>query len=84
MKNNYEFHRFAVSVNRKIGNAVQRNFIKRKMRELFRLNQDLITKKYDLWIVAKRRFNRKETKEVERLFLHSLKKINNFNGFKNK
>ena len=81
MKNNYEFHRFAVSVNRKIGNAVQRNFIKRKMREFFRLNQDLVTKKHDLWIVAKGRFNRKETREVERLFLDSLKKINNFKWF---
>ncbi len=82
LKNDYDFHRFAVSVNRKIGNAVQRNFIKRKMREFFRLNQHLVTEKHDLWIVAKGRFERKETREVEELFIQSMKKINSFNCLK--
>jgi RNase P protein component len=54
------------------------------MREYFRLNQHLVTKNHDLWIVAKGRFGRKETKEIERLFIQSIKRINHFNGFKNK
>jgi len=52
------------------------------MREFFRSNQHLVTKKHDLWIVTKGRFDRKETREVEGLFIQSMKKINNFNGLK--
>lgn len=82
LKNDYEFNRFAVSINRKIGNAVQRNFIKRKMREIFRINQNLVTKKQDLWIVMKNRFDRKDKKIIETLFIQALKEINNSNDFK--
>ena len=77
LKNDYSFHRFAVSVNRKIGNAVQRNYIKRKMKELFRLNQCLPAggTKYDLWVVIKKRFTAQEAGEIEKLFINSLKRI---------
>ncbi|MFW5784564.1 MAG: ribonuclease P protein component [Chitinispirillaceae bacterium] len=37
-KNIYEYDRFGVMVSRKLGNAVQRNRIKRVFRELFRQN----------------------------------------------
>ncbi|MFP4679895.1 MAG: ribonuclease P protein component [Chitinispirillaceae bacterium] len=37
-KNEYEFDRFGVMVSRRLGNAVQRNRIKRIFRELFRQN----------------------------------------------
>jgi ribonuclease P protein component len=87
MKNEYGFHRFAVSVNRKIGTSVERNFIKRKMKELFRLNQHLVQNPHDLWIVAKEKFNRKnpeQIREVEHLFTYALKKMNRFNDYKNK
>lgn len=83
MKNDYDYHRFAVSVNRKIGNAVQRNFIKRKMKELFRLNRHRVTESHDLWIVMKSRFDRENTKEVgevEGLFTYAMKKMNRING----
>jgi ribonuclease P protein component len=87
MKNEYRSHRFAVSVNRKIGTSVERNFIKRKMKELFRLNQHLVQNHHDLWIVAKEKFNRTnpaEIREVEHLFTYALKKMNRFNDYKNK
>jgi ribonuclease P protein component len=77
LKNGCPFHRFAVSVNRKIGNAVQRNYIKRKMRELFRLNQGLLAnkQKYDFWVVIKKRFIKEDSQQIERLFIDSLKRI---------
>ncbi|MCK5057823.1 MAG: ribonuclease P protein component [Candidatus Aminicenantes bacterium] len=77
LKNEHPFHRFAVSVNRKIGNAVQRNYIKRKMRELFRLNQCLVDskQKYDFWVVIKKRFVREDARKIEGLFIDSLKRI---------
>lgn len=67
-----------MSVNRKIGNAVQRNYIKRKMRELFRLNQNLLRdkQKYDFWVVIRKRFFKEDTQEIESFFINSLKRLN--------
>ena len=79
MQNGYPYHRFAISVNRKIGKAVQRNYIKRVMKEWFRLNREVVInrmKNYDLWIVIKHKFDRTNIREIEELFLYSLKKIN--------
>lgn len=81
LENKFAYNRFAVSVNRKIGNAVQRNYIKRKMREFFRMNRHLVKKAHDLWIVTKSRFDRSSAAEVESLFIQSLEKVN---GFKKK
>lgn len=75
MKSDNAHHRFAISVNRKIGNAVQRNFIKRKMKELYRTNRQLVSRPHDLWIVTKGRFGRTDSPEVEQLFIQALKKI---------
>lgn len=78
LQNDYPYHRFAVSVNRKVGNAVQRNYFKRVMKECFRLNRQLVEaeKNYDLWIIAKKRFDKTNAREIRELFIHSLKKIN--------
>ncbi|NIM10741.1 MAG: ribonuclease P protein component [Candidatus Aminicenantes bacterium] len=77
MKNDYPYHRFAVSVNRKIGSAVQRSYIKRVMKEWFRLNQHRVTgnKTYDFWIVVKHKFDRTEVDKVRQLLMHLLNKI---------
>jgi ribonuclease P protein component len=75
LKNNRTGSRFAISVNRKIGNSVQRNFIKRKMKECFRLNRFLLDDSYDLWISMKKRFDRHSAGQAENLFLDALIKI---------
>jgi ribonuclease P protein component len=75
LKNGLPASRFAVSVNRKIGNSVQRNFIKRKMKEWFRMNRFLLGEPCDLWVSMKSRFDRKDAARVEGLFLDALIKI---------
>jgi len=56
---------------------VQRNYIKRKMREFFRLNQGLLKtdRRYDIWVVIKRRFSRGEVPAVQKTFTDSLKRL---------
>ncbi|MCX6553947.1 MAG: ribonuclease P protein component [Candidatus Aminicenantes bacterium] len=75
LKNNRPDSRFAISVNRKIGNSVQRNFIKRKMKEWFRLNRFLLADRFDLWISMKKPFTRRDAAQIESLFLDALVKI---------
>lgn len=75
LKNGRAASRFAVSVNRKIGNSVQRNYIKRKMKEWFRLNSLMLQPPHDIWISMKRPFDRCRAAEVEALFLDALSRI---------
>ena len=75
LKNGRPASRFAISVNRKIGNSVERNFIKRKMKEWFRLNSFLLEPPHDVWVSIKKRFDRGSAAGVEGLFLDALTRI---------
>ena len=75
LKNDRQASRFAISVNRKIGNSVQRNYIKRKMKEWFRLNPFLLAEPCDLWVSMKNSVDGGNAARVEGLFLDALIKI---------
>ena len=53
-KNGLSFARLGITVSKKTGNAVQRNRIKRLIREFFRLHRDQFPKGFDIVIAAKR------------------------------
>jgi ribonuclease P protein component len=72
LKNGRPASRFAISVNRRIGSSVQRNYIKRKMKEWFRLNSFLLEPPCDVWVSVKRGFDRGSAARVEGLFLDAL------------
>ena len=44
----------AVVASRKVGNAVQRNRIRRRAKELFRRNKDLLISPVDLLLISKK------------------------------
>ena len=75
IRNECPASRFAISVNRRIGSSVQRNYIKRKMKEWFRLNGFLLEPPHDVWVSIKKRFDRGNAAEVEGLFLDALVKV---------
>jgi len=52
-----------------VGGAVERNRAKRRMREVFRLNQHRIPPEIDLLMIARRSLNRLEYREIERKFV---------------
>lgn len=50
---NLSYSRMAVVVSRKVGNAVERNKVKRRLRDLFRRNKGLLKEALDMLIIAK-------------------------------
>ena len=75
MKNDLGYSRFAVSVRRAIGSSVERNYIKRVMKELFRLNVGLLKGNYDIWITIQKPFKKKDFYYVKNLYVNSLNSI---------
>lgn len=51
LKNNLPYSRFAITIVRKFGNAVERNLAKRIFRELYRLNKHDILTGWDIIII---------------------------------
>ena len=51
--NNKDFRRLGLSVSKKTGGAVQRNHVKRRLREYFRLNKELFPVNSDIIISVK-------------------------------
>lgn len=47
-KNNKSTNRFGIAISKKVCNAVKRNWIKRKIRENYRLIKDNLEKSYDI------------------------------------
>jgi hypothetical protein len=45
------------------------------MKELFRLNQHLVSSKCDFWIVMKKKFDKSHLTEIERLMIDAFVKI---------
>jgi len=58
--------RLGVTVTRKVGNAVQRNRIKRQAREYFRLHRDKISGIWDINIIAKKGADRASNSALRR------------------
>jgi len=57
--------RLGVTVGRKVGNAVERNRVKRRVREFFRLHRNELQPAHDLLIIARAGAGRLSFKDVE-------------------
>ncbi|SFG72334.1 ribonuclease P protein component [Oribacterium sp. WCC10] len=57
MENNLSYNRLGVSCSKKIGNSVVRHTFARKMREIFRLNSDIVKKGLDIIVVIRFKAN---------------------------
>ncbi len=72
-KNNIGNTRVGYSITKKIGNSVIRNKIRRRMKEIYRLNFKGIKSNYDLIFIPKRNVVNISYKELESAMLHILK-----------
>jgi ribonuclease P protein component len=58
-----------------VGGAVQRNRAKRRLREVFRQQQQLVPAEYDLLLVAKRSLNALAFSAIEQRFVDACRRV---------
>jgi len=72
LENGRSCHRLGITVSRKIGIAVVRNRIKRRLREIFRANKQAISPYCDLVVNAKRAAARAHSQEIQEDILKAI------------
>ena len=75
-KNNMEETRLGITITKKIGNAVVRNRIKRRIKEIYRKKFFRIKSGYDLIFIPKKNVVDISYKELESAIIHILKLSN--------
>ena len=75
-KNRLGRNRLGITVSVKLGNAVKRNRARRRLREVYRLNQDKLQSGYDIVLVARSRALTDPWKDLNHTFLRLCGKVN--------
>jgi len=70
-RNREKVNRLGYTVSTKLGHAVVRNRVRRRLREIYRLNAHKLKPGYDIVVVARSRSVGAEYKKLEDSFLHA-------------
>ena len=73
LPNDLGHSRMAAVASRKVGNAVQRNRIRRRAKELFRRNKDLLILPVDLLVISKREMRDASWADLRGRFVDALR-----------
>ncbi len=76
LRNELDHNRFGFVVNKRLGNAVKRNKIKRRMREATRVRMLQIKPGFDIVFIARKHINQATFTEIEQSLEHLLKTTN--------
>ena len=80
LKNKSDYSRVGISVSKKVGKAIVRNKVKRRIRESFRLDVDKKIKSgYDIVFIARVAINDVQYNEVNKSMKHLVNKFKLFN-----
>lgn len=79
MKTGRDHRRVGYTVSTKLGKAVVRNRIRRRLREIYRLNADRLIDNADIVIVARARCAYAEYAKIEEAFLHACSELDLIN-----
>ena len=71
-------NRLGVTVSMKLGGAVKRNRVRRRLKEIYRLNEDKLSTGYDFVIVARMRSRYAAFNELESSIISLFRKLDTF------
>lgn len=74
-KNRYGVNRIGFTTGTKLGKAVVRNRIRRRLREVYRTNESRLRPGFDIVVVARVRAGSSRYRELERQFLQTADKL---------
>ena len=74
LKNGTEYNRLGISASKKVGNSVVRHTIARRVREAYRLQEDLFKRGYDVVFIARAAARTCTQKDVEQSVRNLAKK----------
>ncbi|EOC99431.1 ribonuclease P protein component [Caldisalinibacter kiritimatiensis] len=74
IKNPYNYNRVGFTVTKKLGKAVVRNKVRRRIKEGYRLNADKVKQGYDIIFLSRVNAKNAEYKDLERAILHLIRK----------
>ena len=74
-KNNSAVNRLGITVSTKLGGAVQRNRIRRRLKEIYRLNEPSLRRGYNIVIVARHGSRDAKWKDLESSVLYLFRKL---------
>ena len=69
------YSRLGITTGVKLGNAVKRNFVRRRIRELYRTNEEAFLPGYDIVVVARTRAIVSCYADLEHSFLQLMRKL---------
>ena len=75
LKNGHNANRLGITVGSKVGNAVIRNRVRRRLKENYRISEDMFSKGWDLVLVARVRAGEAGFKEIRTDFLQVAAKL---------
>jgi ribonuclease P protein component len=73
LPNDLGYSRMAVVASRKVGNAVKRNRIRRRAKELFRRNKGLLISPRDLILISKKEMGDASWPDLSRRYLEAVR-----------
>lgn len=74
-KNGRKENRYGITVSTKLGKAVIRNRVRRRLREIYRLNEDKFFPGYDIVVVARGRAVHSQYADLNKQFLRLANKL---------
>ena len=77
-RNREKVNRLGYTVSTKLGHAVVRNRVRRRLREIYRLNAPKLKQGYDIVIVARTRCVAADYAQIEKAFLKACEKLSLF------
>jgi len=74
-RNHKPINRVGITVSAKLGGAVKRNRIRRRFKEIYRLNESALREGYNIVLVARQNSRDAEWKELESSVLYLFRKL---------